>query len=74
MSDYFTICKIVQHPKKKHTTTLERVTVTGKEVRALTRKAARHWCRNNYHRIDHEGFVIVHPDGTKEPFVYQGIL
>lgn len=74
MSDYFTIRKVVQHPKKKQGTTLALVTVAGKEVRALTRKAARHWCRNNYHRIDHEGFVIVHPDGTKEPFVYNGIL
>ena len=30
------------------------------------RKKAVHWCRN--HRFEHEGLVIVHPDGTEEPY------
>ncbi len=32
------------------------------------RKQARNWCRN-HSRLP--GLVIVHPDGTEEPFVYQ---
>jgi hypothetical protein len=30
------------------------------------RRKAAHWCRN--HRFEYDGLVIVHPDGTEEPY------
>ena len=43
------------HPKPK------KVYFDGKFA---SRKTARRWCHN--HQYQHEGFVIVHPDGTEE--------
>lgn len=70
----YTVKRVMPHPNKKGSTTLEKITIAGVEVSTPTRKSARHWCRSNYYRIDHHGFVIIHPDGTKEDFVYNGVL
>jgi hypothetical protein len=47
------------------------VTMGGKPMAQHTRKAARHWCKKNWHRLLHSGMVLLAPDGTVEEFTPQ---
>lgn len=38
------------------------------------RQQARQWCRNHWHKIDHTGMEITHPERPNEPFQWDGIL
>jgi hypothetical protein len=38
------------------------------------RQQARQWCRNHWHKHDHAGMEILHPDGARETFKWDGIL
>jgi len=38
------------------------------------RQQARQWCRNHWYKFSHVGMEIIHPDGTREPFKWDGIL
>lgn len=38
------------------------------------RQQARQWCRNHWHKYDHEGMEITHPERPNEAFKWDGVL
>lgn len=68
--DVYTVMLRLENPKKRKRTFLRRV----KNLEFATRQKARRWCRNHWYQELHEGMVIVHPDGTREEFSYEGVM